>query len=191
MKQTMKPTGIIRRIDDLGRVVIPKEIRRSLRIKEGDPLEIFIDGTNGIFFKKYSPIKVLSNFIEGYTQSISDTIGHIVCISDSDTIISVSGTPKKELMDKRISHAVKNAINKQFTLVGKGTNNEGMIDITKEEDNPYGYSYCIVEPIVVLGDPIGAIIILTKDPNIELGEFENKFVKATAKLLSNQIKAYE
>jgi looped-hinge helix DNA binding domain, AbrB family len=183
----MKTTGIVRRIDDLGRVVIPKEIRRTLRLREGDPLELFMDGTDGVLFKKYSPIKALSDFIEGYTQAINEAIGHIVCIADSDNIVSVSGTTKKELLDKTISYFVLDSINKKYTLVRNAVNHDDMIDITKEEGNPYGYCSCIVTPIVVVGDAVGAIIILTKDEKIELGEFEIKFAKATAKLIEKQM----
>ncbi|HBM75956.1 MAG TPA: stage V sporulation protein T, partial [Clostridiaceae bacterium] len=99
----MKATGIVRRIDDLGRVVIPKEIRRTLRIREGDPLEIFTDREGGVILKKYSPIGELSDFAKEYTESLQQSIGNIVCISDKDSIIAVSGAPKKEYMDKRIS----------------------------------------------------------------------------------------
>ena len=91
----MKATGIVRRIDDLGRVVIPKEIRRTLRIREGDPLEIFTDREGGIILKKYSPINELTGFSREYAESLQDVIGHIILISDKDAFISVSGTSKE------------------------------------------------------------------------------------------------
>src|SRR3712207_8436725 len=92
----MKATGIVRRIDDLGRVVIPKEIRRTLRIREGDPLEIFTDRDGGVILKKYSPIEELSNFSKEYAEALQNTIGNIILICDKDNIISVSGATKKE-----------------------------------------------------------------------------------------------
>lgn len=97
----MKATGIVRRIDDLGRVVIPKEIRRTLRIREGDPLEIFTDREGGVILKKYSPIGDLSEFSKGYTDSLQQTIGNIVMICDKDTIISISGAPKKRIFREK------------------------------------------------------------------------------------------
>ena len=183
----MKSTGIVRRIDDLGRVVIPKEIRRTLRIKEGDALEIFLDGTEGVFLKKYSQIKVLSDFITGYAECISAETGHIVCISDSDNIIAVSGMNKRELVHKRISHDIETAIDNRSILVRNAKTDEKMIAITDEDENTHGYCSCIIAPIVVSGDPIGAIIILTKDTEVVLGEFEVKFAKATARFVANQM----
>ena len=100
----MKATGIVRRIDDLGRAVIPKEIRRTLRIREGDPLEIFTDREGEIILKKYSPIGELGTFAKEYAESfLNKTAGHIVCIVDKDRIIAVSGGAKKEFLEKRIS----------------------------------------------------------------------------------------
>ena len=99
----MRATGIVRRIDDLGRVVIPKEIRRTLRIREGDPLEIFTDREGEIILKKYSPIGELGAFAKEYAESLAQTAGHVTCIVDKDRIIAVSGGAKKEFLEKRIS----------------------------------------------------------------------------------------
>ena len=103
----MKATGVVRRIDDLGRIVIPKEIRRTLRIREGDPLEIFTDKEGEIILKKYSPIGELSEFASQYAETLAKTTGHIACISDKDTIIAVAGAPKKEYLEKSISNEVE------------------------------------------------------------------------------------
>ena len=98
----MKATGIVRRIDDLGRVVIPKEIRRTLRIREGDPLEIFTDREGEIILKKYSPIGELGTLAKIYAESLSQTLGCTVCITDMDQIVAASGSGKKELQDQFI-----------------------------------------------------------------------------------------
>ena len=95
----MKATGIVRRIDDLGRVVIPKEIRRTLRIREGDPLEIFTDREGGVILKKYSPIGELTDFSKEYAESLQPAIGHIILISDKDAFVSVSGASKKDYIE--------------------------------------------------------------------------------------------
>ena len=100
----MKATGVVRRIDDLGRVVIPKEIRRTLRIKEGDPLEIFTDKEGEVILKKYSPIGELSEFATEYAETLNKTTGHIACITDKDTVIAVSGASKKEWLEKEVSN---------------------------------------------------------------------------------------
>lgn len=99
----MKATGIVRRIDDLGRVVVPKEIRRTLRIREGDPLEIFTDREGEIILKKYSPIGELSQFAGQYAESLAQSTGHLVCITDRDHVIAAAGNGKKEFEGKPIS----------------------------------------------------------------------------------------
>ena len=109
----MKATGIVRRIDDLGRVVIPKEIRRTLRIREGDPLEIFTDREGEIILKKYSPIGELGQFAKQYAESLAQTMGHIVCIADRDQLIAVSGGGKKDLIMKSIHKDLENIINER------------------------------------------------------------------------------
>ena len=96
----MKATGIVRRIDDLGRVVIPKEIRRTLRIREGDPLEIFTDREGEVILKKYSPIGELGTLAKLYAESLAQTLGCTVCITDMDQVVAVSGSGRKELQDQ-------------------------------------------------------------------------------------------
>ncbi len=109
----MKATGIVRRIDDLGRVVIPKEIRRTLRIREGDPLEIFTDREGEVILKKYSPIGELATFAKQYAESLSQTLGETVCITDNDQIIAAAGTGRKDLQDKMIRKEFENALQRR------------------------------------------------------------------------------
>ena len=106
----MKATGIVRRIDDLGRVVIPKEIRRTLRIREGDPLEIFTSNDGEVIFKKYSPIGELSAFAGQYAEILHKTSSRPVIVCDRDHVVSASGLPKKELLERRISPALEELI---------------------------------------------------------------------------------
>ncbi len=113
----MKATGIVRRIDDLGRVVIPKEIRRTLRIREGDPLEIFVDREGEVILKKYSPIGELGDFAKEYADSLYESTGHISLIADRDMVIAVAGAAKKEFIDKPISRAVENAIEDRKVII--------------------------------------------------------------------------
>ena len=113
----MKATGVVRRIDDLGRVVIPKEIRKTLRIKEGEPLEIFTDREGQVILKKYSPIGELSEFATGYAETLSKTTGHIACITDKDTVIAVSGGAKKEYLEAMEKSSISS---KQIYLLIKG-----------------------------------------------------------------------
>ena len=113
----MKATGIVRRIDDLGRVVIPKEIRRTLRIREGDPLEIFTDRDGGVILKKYSPIGELTDFSKEYAEALQQSTGHIILISDNDAFISVSGTSKKEFLERKISDELEDIMDKRKSVV--------------------------------------------------------------------------
>ncbi|MDX5474847.1 MAG: AbrB/MazE/SpoVT family DNA-binding domain-containing protein, partial [Bacillaceae bacterium] len=106
----MKATGIVRRIDDLGRVVIPKEIRRTLRIREGDPLEIFVDRDGEVILKKYSPISELSDFAKEYAEALFDSLGQPVLICDRDTFIAVAGGSKKEYLNKSVSDVIERAM---------------------------------------------------------------------------------
>ena len=99
----MKATGIVRRIDDLGRVVIPKEIRRTLRIREGDPLEIFVDRDGEVILKKYSPISELGDFAKEYAEALFDSLGNPILICDRDTFITIAGGSKKDYLNKSIS----------------------------------------------------------------------------------------
>lgn len=182
----MKATGIVRRIDDLGRVVIPKEIRRTLRIREGDPLEIFTDREGEVILKKYSPIGELSDFAAQYAESLHKTSGHITCISDRDTIIAVSGASKKEFLEKSLSSDVEKIIEEKTTLVVKAPE-EKTITILAEENGERRYSSQVVSPIVSEGDPIGAVMFLSTDPNVRMGEIEAKLAQTAAGFLGKQM----
>ncbi len=179
----MKATGIVRRIDDLGRVVIPKEIRRTLRIREGDPLEIFTDREGEIILKKYSPIGELSQFAKQYADSLSQTTGHIVCIADRDSLIAVAGTTKRDLVTKAISKELEEAINQRENVISS-SDDKNYKRITNDEEE---YKYQVISPIISEGDAIGAVIILTKDPKVKFGEVEAKLAHAAAGFLGRQL----
>ena len=115
----MKATGIVRRIDDLGRVVIPKEIRRTMRIREGDPLEIYTEKDGEVIFKKYSPMGELSDFAGQICDTLYKTTGCSTAITDRDSIISVFGVPRRELHDKSISGELEQVM-EDLTLYGRG-----------------------------------------------------------------------
>ena len=184
----MKATGIVRRIDDLGRVVIPKEIRRTLRIREGDPLEIFTDREGEVILKKYSPIGELGDFAREYADSLHDSVNHITCIADRDAIIAVAGAPKKEYMDKSVSLAVEKIMDERKTVLIPKTSEKVYIPITiDEEEGKIKYSSQVICPIIAEGDPIGAVILLSKDLNIGMGEMEVKVVETAAGFLARQM----
>lgn len=179
----MKATGIVRRIDDLGRVVIPKEIRRTLRIREGDPLEIFTDREGEVILKKYSPIGELGQFAKQYADSLAQTTGHIICISDRDCLIAVAGGGKKDMLSRPISKELEHRINERESVLAKNGSRE-FLRIT-DMDEEYGYE--AVSPIISAGDAIGAVIILSKDSKTEFGEVEAKLAAAAAGFLGRQL----
>ncbi len=180
----MKATGIVRRIDDLGRVVVPKEIRRTLRIREGDPLEIFTDREGEIILKKYSPIGELGQFAKQYADSLTQTTGHIVVITDKDQFIAVAGPTKKDLLTKSISRELEEAINERETIVAS-KEDKNYIRIMNEDDSEFVCQ--AVTPIISEGDAIGAVIFLTKDAKAKFGELEVKLASAAANFMGRQM----
>ncbi len=182
----MKATGIVRRIDDLGRVVIPKEIRRTLRIREGDPLEIFVDREGEVILKKYSPIGELGEFAEEYAASIYETTGHIACISDRDMIIAVAGTPKKELLNRQLSPAVEKSMEDRQAVVIENPADHPYYK-EADEDRLTKFKSEVIAPIVAQGDAIGAVIIGTKEKDVTLGEEELKIAQTAAGFLAKQM----
>jgi len=180
----LKATGIVRRIDDLGRVVIPKEIRRTLRIREGDPLEIFVDREGEVILKKYSPIGELGDFAKEYADSLFEATGHIACIGDRDVIIAVAGASKKEYLNKPLGPGAEQAMEDRKTMFTTGE-----ISVFKENDgdDKGKASNQVIAPIISEGDPIGVVILMSKDPNMKMGELETKLVETAAGFLAKQM----
>ena len=166
----MKATGIVRRIDDLGRVVIPKEIRRTLRLREGTPLEIFTDREGEIILKKYSPMVELAAFAVQYAEAMAQSTGLMVCIADRDQIIAVSGGPKKEYYQKTISRA---------------RGEKAFIPITSDEVEESSAE--VIVPISSEGDAIGAVILLSREAKQALGGAEMKLAATAAGFLGRQM----
>ena len=146
----MKATGIVRRIDDLGRVVIPKEIRRTLRLREGTPLEIFTDREGEIILKKYSPMMELTAFAGQYAEAMAQSTGLLVCITDRDQVIAVSGGARKELLQKTISRQLEQVINERASILA-GKDDKAFIHLVDEE--PEGITAQVVAPIICEGTP--------------------------------------
>lgn len=182
----MKATGVVRRIDDLGRIVIPKEIRKVLRIKEGDPLEIFTDKEGEVILKKYSPIGELSEFATGYAETLSKTTGHIACITDKDTVIAVSGGSKKEFLEQDLSQELEQLMDDKEVYLSKD-NNEVSIPVTKNDNKERKFNAQVVYPIIAQGDVIGSVILLSKDAKTKMGETEAKVVESAAGFLGSQM----
>ena len=182
----MKATGVVRRIDDLGRVVIPKEIRKTLRIKEGDPLEIFTDKEGEVILKKYSPIGELTEFASGYAETLSKTTGHIAFITDKDTVIAVSGGSKKEYLEKNISNELEQLMEDKEVYTSR-ENSDKAVPITKNEEGDKKTNAQVVYPIISNGDTIGTVILLSKESNSKMNDVENKLAQSAASFLGSQM----
>lgn len=180
----MKATGIVRRIDDLGRVVIPKEIRRTLRIREGDPLEIFTDREGEIILKKYSPIGELGTFARQYAESMAQTLGQLVCVTDTDVVIAASGPGKKEMQEQSITKQLSEVISRreQFLAVA---GEKKFTKVTAEQSGEYDCQ--VISPIICEGDAIGAVVILAKEGKKALGDTELKIANCAAGFLGRQM----
>ena len=176
----MKATGIVRRIDDLGRVVIPKEIRRTLRIREGDPLEIYTDREGEIILKKYSPINDLGEFAQEYVESLFETLGTPSLISDRDEVIAVAGVSRKEYLARRLTVFSEDIIKDRIAVAEKLEMTIELVTGQYEQVK----SYCVV-PIISNGDPIGAVYLLSRAHFI--GEIEQKAAETAANFLAKQM----
>ncbi len=180
----MKATGIVRRIDDLGRVVIPKEIRRTLRIREGDPLEIFVDRDGEVILKKYSPIGELGDFAKEYVDSLYEATGHISLIADRDTVIAVAGGSKKELLNQAVGPLSELAMEERRTIM---INSEDGKSQGSSLANDNGFTAQVISPITADGHPIGCVIICSKDAGATLGDMESKLAETAASFLGKQM----
>ncbi len=182
----MKATGIVRRIDDLGRVVIPKEIRRTMRIKEGDPLEIFTDRNGEVIFKKYSPIGEMQEFASKYAEALQKTSSVPIFICDRDEIISVAGASKREYLERKISKGLEEIIDFRNLYV-RGGRREPTPIIT---DGGNHYVNCAM-PIISEGDIIGCVVSGWQYDISTTGkisdEVESKLVQTAATFLGNQL----
>ncbi len=182
----MKATGIVRRIDDLGRVVIPKEIRRTMRIREGDPLEIYTDREGEVIFKKYSPIGELSAFAMQYAEALWKTCGVAVIICDRDAVIACAGVPKKEYYEKKISDKLEEVMSGRNMYVAVDGEEAYALSDTSSH-----YIGCAM-PIINEGDIIGCVAALHSSDGkegISSGEVEQKLIGTAASFLGKQMES--
>lgn len=186
----VRATGIVRRIDDLGRVVVPKEIRRTLRIREGDPLEIYVEHGGEIILKKYSPVNELGDFAREYCDSLFESSGHTALIADREQIVAASGAGKKDFLHQPIGSAVETVMNGRRTEMWNNLSEAKqarLSPIQTERDMSTGILSQVMSPIIVEGDAIGAVILCTKQPGILMGDIESKLTETAAGFLSKQM----
>ena len=180
----MKATGIVRRIDDLGRVVIPKEIRRTLHIRESDPLEIFTSNDGEVIFKKYSPMGELASFAGQLCETMHKTTNQITVITDRDSIISVSGAPRRELGEKRISGELSEVM--EARQVYHMQDGDKALPVAEGNNT---YSVAIAVPIISEGDVMGCVVFLSGGNTAPVGEVEDKLAQTVAGFLGKQMES--
>ncbi|MDK2801823.1 MAG: AbrB/MazE/SpoVT family DNA-binding domain-containing protein [Oscillospiraceae bacterium] len=178
----MKATGIVRRIDDLGRVVIPKEIRRTMRIREGDPLEIFTTAQGEIIFKKFSPVGELSTFASQYADVLYKTTGIPAIVCDKDVVIAASGSGKKEVVERRITSTLEDIMKNKKSIA---YTSEDMHKVVPVEGCLKHILVCA--PITFSGDVGGAIMFISTDENTVATESQVKLVQVASMFLGKQI----
>lgn len=178
----MKATGIVRRVDSLGRVVIPKEIRATLRIKEGSPLEIYTEKDGGVTFRKYSPMGDLQDFASQICDSIRKNTGCIAAVSDRDSIIALSGAPRREMVDKPNSPELEQLMEarKHYRYTPGGEK----LKATEHSDR---YHLGIAAPILSQGDLMGCVMLLMDENSDPLPESDQRLAQTVAEFLGKQM----
>ncbi len=176
----MKATGIVRRIDELGRVVIPKEIRKTLRLSSGDPLEIFTD-RDELLFKKYSPIKSIDGFAQNFSAALCEISGHIAVVCDTDTVVATSGGAK-DLMGKDISVELERVMRDRRSVLINTVEDGSVVAVCADDKKEYTAQ--VISPVVVGGDCIGACILLSNLSDARMRETDVKLAKMGADLLA-------
>jgi AbrB family transcriptional regulator (stage V sporulation protein T) len=180
----MKATGIVRRIDDLGRVVIPKEIRRTMRIREGDPLEIYTSRDGEVIFKKYSLLSGMEDFSAQLCETMSRSTGSICAVTDRDTIIAVAGGGKRELLGKRITPELEQIMENRriYQFSGEGQ----AIPVSDSSDK---LVTCVAAPILAEGDLLGMVLFVASAPGVVAGEAEFKLAQTIAAFLGRHMES--
>ena len=180
----MKATGIVRRIDDLGRVVIPKEIRRTMRIREGDPLEIFTDKDGELIFKKYSPIGELADFAAKICDSLRRSTDGIAAVCDRDSIIAISGGAKRELLEKPVSAQLSEIMDSRN--VYRHANGGSSLPVSAADDK---YCLSVAAPVISEGDVMGCVLFITPRGSVPGTEVEYKLAQTVSIFLGKQMES--
>ena len=178
----MKATGIVRRVDDLGRIVIPKEIRRTLRIRDGDPLEIYTEKDGGVIFRKYSPMGDLQDFASQICEAIGSNTGRIAAVSDRDAIIALAGAPKRELLDKPNSEELGQLMEQRRNY--RYESGSPAIPAAEGADK---YRLGVAAPILSQGDLMGCVMLLLNEGDAPLTEPDQKLAQTVAEFLGKQM----
>ena len=179
----MKATGIVRRIDDLGRVVIPKEIRRTMRIREGDPLEIYTTKEGEVIFKKYSMMGAMEEFAARFCDTLSRSTPFTAAVTDRDSVIAAAGSGRRDLLGKHVSAQLEQLMERRASYLRdrRGT------PLPACENAP-SFSVAVAVPILCQGDVLGSVLFLSADGRIA-GDVEQKLAQTAAAFLGQQMES--
>lgn len=182
----MKATGIVRRIDDLGRVVVPKEIRRTLRIREGDPMEIFTAKEGEVVLKKYSPMGEMGSHAEEYAKAMAQVTDMTVIITDRDQIIAAAGKCKREYANKNISQMLEEVMEEREVISTVTSDKRKKPIVENENVSEDGQ---VIYPIICHGDVIGVVGIISKDDPSKMSSSEERIAQVAAMYLGQQMES--
>lgn len=178
----MKATGIVRRIDDLGRVVIPKEIRRTMRIREGDPLEIYTDKDGEVIFKKYSMLSGLNEFAHQICETVHKTVHQPVLLTDRDSVIALSGLARRDWIEKPISSALESVLESKQPYAHRADDVPFLVT-----ENRSGLFASLVAPIVAQGDVLGCLLLADTEGTWLPGETEQILLETISGFLGRHM----
>ncbi|TCL70983.1 AbrB family transcriptional regulator (stage V sporulation protein T) [Hydrogenispora ethanolica] len=185
----MAMAGIVRRVDDLGRVVIPKEIRKILWIGDGDSIEIVVNRDGEVILRKHSPAGRLGDFAQDYADSLYESTGHEVCIADREKVIAVAGAPAEEFLNKPLAVAVARSIMERKTVrMSRPGSHPYCAGCPRAETGRCRFTAQVIVPICTGGEPIGVMILSTQEPHGSIGELEAQIVETAAEFLAKQMK---
>ena len=178
----MKATGIVRRIDDLGRVVIPKEIRRTMRIREGDPLEIFTNRDGEVIFKKYSAMESMTQKVQVFADALAKATAKPTAVCDRDHVLAVAGIPKKDYMERGVSEALSDLMHRRENYLRRAGDTARM-PLTEAGSA----SLAVVIPIISESDCIGAITMIVPDNGAIAADADVRLASILAAVLSSEM----
>ena len=184
----MKATGIVRRIDELGRVVIPKEIRRTLRIREGDPLEIYTDREGEVILKKYSPIGEMGDVARQFAESLHRIVGHVAVITDRDVVLAAAGNRSKDYVDKPLSSSLEQVMTERKTIQNFAGEGKAIPLLSTDEDGS-GYICQVIVPILSEGEVIGSVSLLDREAGSAMGDAEMKVAQTASNFIGRQMES--
>lgn len=173
---------MVRRMDELGRIVIPKEIRRTLRIRDGDPLEIFVDRGNEVILKRYAPITAVEDYAQEYVDALYESLGKPAIITDAHEVVAIAGLPKKNLLGRALSEEFLERVAAAEAPILSRT--AGELPVVEGQE----YQSQVIVPIRARGEFAGAVIILSRDPKLPVGEVESKLAQTAADFLAKRLR---